>query len=195
MNPIFPDRLPALRQIAQELGPEVARISEGVLGHPDFATWSGSVGHKHHYGRGGLQEHTFDVLGLCLVSRATLLRGKPSYEVAERTLFLSVLFHDFGKLRDYQPLNPEMSEWGYTAHKRTISHVSRSALCWSQAVRDTGCCADIEDEVLHAILAHHGRRDYGSPVFPRTRVAWLLHFGDNLSARMDDCDRLDRDNN
>ena len=46
---------------------------------------------------------------------------------------------------------------------------------------------DEHDEVLHAILSHHGRREYGSPVSPSTRIAWLLHLCDSISARMFDC--------
>lgn len=192
MKSQFPDRLPHLRRFALDLGPEVARVSAVVLDDPKFATWSASVGHKHHYGRGGLQEHTFDVVRLCVANRALFLSQKPDYEVSASTLFLSAVFHDIGKLWDYVPVDDTMQEWVSAPHKRTIHHITRSALVWSQAVRDTGCCSDIEEDVLHAILSHHGLRDYGSPVFPKTREAWLLHMCDGLSARMDDCDRLDR---
>ena len=37
--------------------------------------------------------------------------------------------------------------------------------------------------------AHHGIRAWGSPVSPNTQLAWLLHLSDNLSARLNDCDR------
>jgi 23S rRNA maturation-related 3'-5' exoribonuclease YhaM len=47
------------------------------------------------------------------------------------------------------------------------------------------------DKVLHCILAHHGCRAWGSPVAPSTREAWLVHLADAISARADDCDRVD----
>jgi 3'-5' exoribonuclease len=50
---------------------------------------------------------------------------------------------------------------------------------------------DIEEEVLHAILSHHGMRQWGSPVAPKSRLAWLLHLADSMSARMADADTLD----
>ena len=85
-------------------------------------------------------------------------------------------------------------KWKETKHKRLIHHISRSAIEWSNSF-------DVEweweykekyhDEVLHAILAHHGCREWGSPVAPYSKVAWLLHLSDSMSARMNDCDKFD----
>jgi 23S rRNA maturation-related 3'-5' exoribonuclease YhaM len=61
-------------------------------------------------------------------------------------------------------------------------------------VAETGLFKDIEDEVLHAILAHHGFQEFGSPVQPNSKVAWLLHLCDSISARMDDVDKMDISN-
>jgi 3'-5' exoribonuclease len=36
----------------------------------------------------------------------------------------------------------------------------------------------------HAILAHHGRREFGSPVLPQTMEALLVSFIDELDAKM-----------
>jgi 23S rRNA maturation-related 3'-5' exoribonuclease YhaM len=47
------------------------------------------------------------------------------------------------------------------------------------------------DNIIHNILSHHGKREYGSPVSPATKEAWILHQADNLSARLDDCDKHD----
>jgi 3'-5' exoribonuclease len=82
-------------------------------------------------------------------------------------------------------------EWVGTNHKRLVHHISRSAIEWSKAVETTNSCRDIEESVLHAILAHHGRREYGSPVAPNSRLAWILHLSDQMSARMNDCDTND----
>ena len=37
----------------------------------------------------------------------------------------------------------------------------------------------------------HGQREWGSPVMPKSRVAWLLHLSDGISARMADCETTD----
>jgi 3'-5' exoribonuclease len=48
--------------------------------------------------------------------------------------------------------------------------------------------AGFPDELLlnleHAILAHHGRREYGSPVVPQTIEALVVSYVDDLDAKM-----------
>ncbi len=168
----------------------VKRIANSLLLDSRFPVWSGSCKpQQHHYGTGGLLVHTDEVTQMCL-----LLRDKYYPGLEPRPIFLAALFHDWGKLWDYQPQSDPIAEdtqWGPSEHKRLIHHISRSAIEWSKAVHLTGECLDIYTEVTHAILAHHGQRAWGSPVSPRTQLAWLLHLCDGISARMNDCDKLD----
>jgi len=70
------------------------------------------------------------------------------------------------------------------------------AIVWSKAfdqfaTHDSALFTpEMHDEVLHAILAHHNLREWGSPISPATRTAWLLHLCDSISARMDDGERI-----
>lgn len=177
----------ALRDLANEIG--VSDIASIVLDDPRFPVWSGSSQHyQHHYGTGGLAQHTWEVTDLSLANRLTL--DDFGYPVpTERATFLAGLYHDIGKLDDYTEIAP--GNWTGTPHKRLIHHISRSAIIWSRAVDRFPGYRDIEDEVLHAILSHHGTRQWGSPVAPKTRLAWLLHFSDCMSARYNDADTLD----
>lgn len=43
--------------------------------------------------------------------------------------------------------------------------------------------AQTEKAVGHCILAHHGRKDWGSPIEPQTQEAYLLHAADTWSSR------------
>ena len=43
--------------------------------------------------------------------------------------------------------------------------------------------AELVNQVGHCILAHHGHKEWGSPVEPITTEARILHFADDLSAR------------
>ena len=42
-------------------------------------------------------------------------------------------------------------------------------------------------KLLHIILSHHGKREWGSPVLPQTPEAMLIHCCDQLSATMRSC--------
>lgn len=159
--------------------------------YPQFLEWSGSHNNMlHHYGLGGLAQHTREVIevGLTLIPTLNLCDKIDPIEY-----FLAALFHDTGKMFDYEPVYVDSKkEWKPTEHKRLIHHISRSALIWHDLVEMVPyTSAQYHDKVLHAILAHHGAREAGSPVAPKTRVAWLLHLSDGISARMNDCDRLD----
>ena len=163
----------------------VSEIAYTVLNDHRFTIWTGSgESFSHHYGKGGLAQHTLEVVQLCLTNNLSL-----GVKLDQKKIYLAALFHDVGKIWDYEPTDAEYQNWQCAKHKKTIHHISRSAIIWSEAVKKANWAEPDIDDVLHAILAHHCMPDWGSPVMPRTRLAWLLHLCDALSARMDDCDR------
>ena len=176
---------------------DVTIISNQIFDNlPQFRYWSGSgKPEHHHYGYNGLARHTLEVYELMANSSKTL-----NLDVRLDLIYLAALFHDVGKLWDYERSVEHvmqnhraiaMGDWIKSKHARNIHHISRSALVWSKAVDSTGLFREEHDEVLHAILAHHGQREWGSPVAPNSKLAWLLHLCDGISARMDDCDKID----
>lgn len=182
---------------SEELG--VDQLAKVVLESPRFDIWSGSSKPtQHHYGKHGLTIHTHEVVNLCMEIPHTLC-----VQVNTIELFLSAVFHDCGKMFDYKPARGDFAgsidynNWVGTDHKRLIHHVSRSALiwqaAWDNAASNNICDRDPElvDRVLHNILSHHGQRQWGSPVMPKTKEAWLLHLCDGISARMNDADKWD----
>ena len=175
---------------AMTLGQEVTEIANVVLKNPKFPIWWGGLRGQHHDFTGGLARHTREVVNLCFDSVETLGLDK----IDKKELFLSALFHDSGKMFDYQTsaIGADGPEMIAAPHKRIIHHISRSALIWSHAVvHHIEFSEKYHDVVLHNILSHHGHREFGSPVAPKTQTAWLLHLCDGISARMNDCDRLD----
>lgn len=181
-----------LKNEAQRLG--IADLCSPVLEDSRFPIWSGaSKPFQHHYGKGGLVQHVAEVVALCAANNAIL-----GFPVNERKLYLGALFHDVGKMWDYEPTNTEYgitssTEWRGSPHKRHIHHISRSALVWQHCVdtREHSLTPQEADEVLHAILSHHGQREWGSPVSPNTQLAWLVFLCDGISARMNDADKWD----
>lgn len=176
---------------ATVLGSDASFVLKHFLdNNPHFTLWSGSSKpYLHHYGMGGLVKHTCEVMELCYQCKETL----KLHDVDDDEIFFASLFHDVGKLYDYIPVDADYKEWESTDHKRLIHHISRSALIWSDTISNFDMMTiRYHDAVLHAILAHHGQREWGSPVSPRTKLAWLLHLCDNISARMNDADKIDQ---
>ncbi len=176
-----------------------------VFSDPRFLVWSGaSKSTQHHYGTGGLAQHTNEVVELCRTLGENYEFSDEQFDV----LLSAAAFHDFGKIWDYEFQSKlgnidcenfsqdgfakvRDSNWGWFArpHKMLIHHISRSALEWSEFAKDKGISERISDRVLHCILSHHGLRAYGSPVQPRTEEAVILHLADTMSARMDELKR------
>jgi 3'-5' exoribonuclease len=44
---------------------------------------------------------------------------------------------------------------------------------------------DVRLHLLHLVAAHHGELQFGSPIEPKTPEAALLHFVDNIDARLE----------
>lgn len=184
-----------LREIANDISPSILPLVNEIILQEKFQQWSGSSKpHQHHYGKGGLIRHTYEVVENALVNAKlhnARFKDKKEMQVSLLEVFLSALFHDVGKMWDYAPVNEEMSEWTSTDHKRHIHHISRSGLEWQRLATKYGMSRTLTDNVLHNVLSHHGRREWGSPVAPNTRAAWIIHLADMLSARLDDVAKCD----
>jgi len=191
----------------EQLGPDSPEMmcATTVLDDARFTVWTGSLNGKHHYGSGGLVKHTEEVLTFAL----SLASCNPYLElpsVDRKTLTLAVIFHDYGKLWDYEPVLDQFTEdvsnpgkpeylrrriidWKGTAHKRLTHHVTRSNMEWLRASEFEEVDPARREAVSHAILAHHGCREWGSPVSPGTAEAWILHLADMASARQEEISR------
>ena len=44
--------------------------------------------------------------------------------------------------------------------------------------------SEVEMQVIHLLLAHHGQLEFGSPKLPQTLEAFVLHMIDNLDAKV-----------
>lgn len=183
-----------LRQLAKDY--DCVNLASVVIEDEKFQIWSGSHSpNLHHFGRCGLLVHTHEVVNLCLSSNRVLKDAGKGID--EKELYLAALFHDIGKTYDYTPsrvssVNDDVflkQRWEKTQHKRRIHHISRSALIWNEAARQEN--EELRENVLHAILAHHGRREWGSPVAPAIPLAWTLHLCDGISARTEDWDTIE----
>jgi 3'-5' exoribonuclease len=94
----------------------------------------------------------------------------------------AAILHDIGKLREleYHPV-----ETKYTKHGNLIGHI----LMGRDLVRDTARrIDDFPEETLllleHAILAHHGKPEYGAPKAPLTLEALIVHYADEIDAKI-----------
>jgi 3'-5' exoribonuclease len=144
----------------------------------------------HHARRGGLVEHTAQMMRVAK-------EVAPLYPQLNLDLLLAgILFHDSGKLWENQlPENGFIM--GYDERGELIGHISiglelvnslwrklstENADAWKNFVPSS---EDVRLHLLHLIGAHHGEPQFGSPIFPKTPEAMVLHYIDNLDARLE----------
>ena len=129
----------------------------------------------HHAWIGGLLEHILSLMG---VADAVVRR----YPGANRDLLLTgVLLHDIGKLKELR--------WGksfeYTLPGQLLGHITIGVRMVEEKIAVLG---DFPEEkrvlVEHMILSHHGRYEFGSPKLPMIPEAILLHYLDDMDAKM-----------
>ncbi|MBI2537680.1 MAG: HD domain-containing protein [Gemmatimonadetes bacterium] len=129
----------------------------------------------HHAAIGGLLKHTTEVAAIA----RTIARACG----ADQELVLAgVLLHDIGKLESYS----WRGLFEYTDAGALVGHVVLGALMFDRRLRELPepPCTEAEREILlHLILAHHGRLEWGSPVPALTLEAEVLHWADNASAK------------
>jgi 3'-5' exoribonuclease len=123
----------------------------------------------HHACIGGLLEHTLGVVKLC-----SFVAGEHP-EIHRDLLLTAAILHDVGKATSYT-LGPVFD---LTDEGRLIDHVVEGALVVQTAIDSIeGFPQDLRNRLLHAILAHHGALERGSPVAPKTLEALALHHAD-----------------
>jgi 3'-5' exoribonuclease len=144
----------------------------------------------HHARRGGLVEHTAQMMRVAK-------QISPLYPELNSDLLISgIFFHDSGKLWENQ-----YSENGFVMNYdelgELVGHISigvelvnslwrklsdENADTWNAYLPPS---EDVRRHLLHLIGSHHGEKQFGSPVEPKTPEAMALHYIDNLDARLE----------
>ncbi len=130
----------------------------------------------HHAYLGGLLEHTLSILGMAD-------RACGHYRGLNRDLVVAGVFlHDVGKTAE---LSYQRSI-GYTDVGNLLGHIAIESEWISRAVgKIPGFPEELRMQILHIVLSHHGRLEFGSPVLPKTPEALLIHYLDDLDGKLE----------
>jgi 3'-5' exoribonuclease len=144
----------------------------------------------HHAYHGGLIEHV-----VSMAEVADRLCGH--YKELDRDLLLlGVLLHDLGKVRElsWDPTLAYTDEGQLLGHMNIAIEILNEKLM--QARGEMGG-HDFDAEVVlrlkHMILSHHGALEFGSPRLPMTPEAIVLHYIDNIDAKLHEFTRAIED--
>lgn len=128
----------------------------------------------HHSFIGGLLQHTLFVTR----NAATLSK---LYSVDYDLCVAAAMLHDIGKLKELTNV-PAVE---FTLEGVALGHLSMSCFALDRRMHDLGIDGEKSIKLLHCVLAHHGQKDWGSPVVPACPEAVVVHVSDLLDARIE----------
>lgn len=131
---------------------------------------------NHHAYLGGLLEHT-----LSLVTACDALARHYGAAVDRDLLITGALLHDVGKTRE---IGLELG-FPYTDEGKLLGHI---VLGIGMVERAAEVVPELSPErltlLLHLIASHQGRYEWQSPREPQTLEALILHYADDLDAKI-----------
>ncbi len=128
----------------------------------------------HHAYPGGLLNHTHQMLHMFEGLYPCL-----PYPIKPERCILAILFHDYGKVYEYNRQGEP------TQDMYLLGHIYLSAHKLHNVLDEKGVDEDEVKRIVHCVLAHHGTREFGSPVLPCTQEASIVSYLDNISAKTD----------
>jgi 3'-5' exoribonuclease len=158
--------------------PDLKRLLHALLADTELAQAyreAPAARQLHHAWLGGLLEHVVSLLGLAD-------RVAAHYPLIDRDLLITgVILHDIGKIREL--------EWetgfDYTVEGILLGHIQMGVDLVEKTIEGLPGFPDrLRTLVLHMILSHHGKLEFGSPKLPMIPEALVLNFVDDLDAKM-----------
>ena len=157
--------------------PHLKALMQSFLDDPEIAAAlreAPAAKTLHHAWIGGLLEHIISLLGVCDLAAK-------HYGVHRDLLLTGAMLHDIGKLHELR--------WGttfeYTMEGQLLGHITIGVGMVDRKMDlIEGFPPALRLLVRHLILSHHGKYEFGSPKLPMIPEAVLLHYLDDMDAKM-----------
>ncbi|MFX1476844.1 MAG: HD domain-containing protein [Promethearchaeota archaeon] len=135
-----------------------------------------SIKYHHSYRYGNL-EHTIGMLNI-FKQLVTYYNGKTILDLD--LLYTGIILHDIGKIKEYSLNNrvPFYNEDSILGHLYLGSQIVSEYI---NNVEDFP--KDLETRLIHLILSHHGKEEWGAIVEPQFPEAHVLHLLDMIDSR------------
>jgi 3'-5' exoribonuclease len=158
--------------------PDLKRLLKALVDDPALAQnfrEAPAARQLHHAWLGGLLEHVVSLLGMAESVAA-------HYSMLNRDLLVTgVILHDVGKIRELM----WESGFDYTVEGVLLGHIQMGVELVEKTIAGLPGFPDrLRTLVVHMILSHHGKLEFGSPKLPMIPEALVLNFLDDLDAKM-----------
>ena len=130
----------------------------------------------HHAYLGGLLDHTLSLVRLCHL----VVQNYPLLNVD--LLVAGAILHDIGKIEE---LTYERT-FNYSDEGKLLGHIVMETTFVNQAINQLPeFPQELRLQLLHMLISHHGKHEFGSPQVPKTLEAMVLHHLDDLDGKIE----------
>lgn len=160
--------------------PNVQRITRHLVKkyQNDFMQYPAAT-KNHHEFVSGLAFHVISMLNLAKAIASLY----PSLD--KDLLYAGVILHDLGKVVELSgPISTV-----YTVKGNLLGHITIMVDEIGKAADELGISGEEVMILQHLVLSHHGKAEWGSPKPPLIKEAEILHYIDNIDAKMNMLDR------
>lgn len=159
-----------------------------ILNNKDFWIKPAAVSHHHDY-LGGLCQHSCEVASIAYDMAYRMVKLEKA-NINLDLILTGALMHDIGKtkLYDLEGVRPV-----YNSFYGLYEHLVQGVLMVREYARDNGLYEGNEGKIAlldHIILSHHLKKEYGSPVNPQFKEAFIVHSADALSSHYNKIEKL-----
>ena len=165
-------------QLLNEINdPHIASVFSSLTGRHDilekFISFPASIG-VHHVYMGGLLEHS-----LSIANMGKYVADKVG--VNKDIIIAGCLLHDIGKVEEIQV----RGGFRYSDRGRLMGHIALGVIIFEELIKDIKDFPEhIADILAHIIISHHGVEEWGSPKKPMSIEALVVHYLDDLDAKV-----------
>jgi 3'-5' exoribonuclease len=139
--------------------------------------------HHHHAYRSGFLEHVLSVTknAVFLAERYSALYPEHLPLLSPDLVIAGAILHDIGKLIELRTTSTGAE---FTPHGELIGHI----VLGRDLVREAAARFELHPETLlrleHIVLSHQRTAEWGSPKPPMTPEALLVHYADDIDAKL-----------
>ena len=173
------------RLIAQEIASdEVRRFLDALFADEDrrraYLQAPAAVSNHHAY-LGGLIEHSLSMARLA-VSMGRHYEAYYPGLVDTDLVVAGCILHDIGKIDELT----YRRSFDYSTEGRLVGHIAGGCELVGRIAESLSPRLDknLEMQLKHLVLSHHGKKEYGAPITPRSAEAMMLHQLDMVDSRM-----------
>lgn len=159
--------------IDENLGKAVRSILAG--NHDKLIKWGAAKGIHHNF-RGGLLWHTVRMLRMAL-------EGIKVYSsLSSDVVIAGTMLHDIGKLIELE--TDDFGDSVYTVGGQLFGHLLYGYETVKKELEDCGVSKELKESVLHVLVSHHGKLEWGAITAPHSAEAFFVSQIDMIDAMM-----------